>query len=92
LGWYSTKSKPGENPKDIYITVVFHFWPGYIKERIENENLEVYITGGATQKLMMTKGTDKNLKMYGATYRVINPITDGMTIDELCNVIIHELS
>lgn len=85
LGWYTTRSKPKETPKDVYICVVYHFWPGHIRERADDNNLHVFIAGGATKELMKLKGKDKNLKMRGATYRIINPIIEGETIDELCN-------
>jgi hypothetical protein len=91
LGWYTTSLKPKETHKDVYITVVYHFWPGHIRERADNNNLRVFIAGGATKELMASKGKDKHLKMKGATYRVINPILEGMTTDQLCEEIVGKM-
>ncbi len=52
IGPYSNNYKPGEIQKNYYTRVLFPFQNFLIPEKIKNDSLEVYLTGGATWEMI----------------------------------------
>jgi len=84
LGWYTTANKPGEQKRDFYMRPVYHYnkyqtGQAYAVANAEqyllNDELDLYIVGGATADILQTKGEIQRgfgLLQEGATYQVVD--------------------
>ena len=93
LGWYTTKNKPAEVVRDFYVTVIYHYNqfqngpqynPIHTADYLLQGALDLYIVGGATDKLLIEHGEvrfQRGLLQDGATYQTI-PILSLIHISE----------
>lgn len=75
LASYTTSYKGEEPKKDFYITVIHRYKNDEIINKLE-DNVEVFIIGGASEKTFQEKGelNKSKLKQKGAEYFIISPI------------------
>lgn len=91
IGPYTTSTKPSEEPKDYYITVVYHsFRPSEIFEKLEKDGIEIHICGGAPQQVFFDRKQKRTLKQSGADYFIINPIIEALDYSEIDKMILAE--
>jgi len=87
IGWYTTAKKPGETRKDFYTQMVYHFDSTKTEENVES-GLSIIFASGASKELLKESGFDTDLKQYGATYRVINPLVKGIPPIDIVKMIL----
>lgn len=79
IGPYTTSTKPAEVEKPYYVQALYPFRKEEILERVDSdEDIEVCIAGGATKEMLSQSGTYDSLGQWGAKYRVIKPIVQGL--------------
>ncbi len=76
IGWYTSTNKPAETRKDYYIFGIHYYHPDEILTKVKDK-VQVHIAGAVSKETLERIGYNDSLKMYGATFRIINPIKDA---------------
>jgi len=84
IGQYTTSYKNLEPDKDFYITIIHRYRNEEIENKLNNE-VEVFIVGGASKERFrqIGKQDDKKLKQGSAKYLIISPITQSNNVPDL---------
>ncbi|HCD1106131.1 hypothetical protein XV92_01780 [Vibrio metoecus] len=103
-GFYTTKTKSYEPPKDFYWQVVFYNVPkdlagseGVInsikvfENTVEDIAVVAYVVGGGPRDLFESEKAKIRSDQDGAFYHSISPISDGLDCRQLVNLIIDKL-
>jgi len=98
IGPYANDYKPGEIQKDFYVRTLYPFNTSELKQRIYNDNFEVFLTGGATWEMMIDSSIsitkdfipEDELSLsrlnQQSTYLVV-PFSKALDSDKLINTI-----
>ena len=98
IGPYVNDYKPGEISKDIYVRTLFPFEESELIERIRGKGIQMYLTGGATNKMFsnsslfieksMTAMEDSALNQAGPTskYKVI-PFSKALDTFQIAEIL-----
>lgn len=99
IGWYNNEVKKREVRKDYYVRVLFPFHKDNFWKNFESDSFDVYLSGGATRKMLEESPYAKNKPFtphwedssggrQQGTYRVISPIVNAMDTPEITHKIL----
>ncbi|OMO20925.1 hypothetical protein [Vibrio lentus] len=104
-GFYTTRTKQHEPPKDYYWQVVFYNVPNDLintegrldsvelfENDVINENLVAYVVGGGPRSLFESENAVIRSDQDGAFYHSISPIKNGLDCGQLVNLILQRVS
>lgn len=104
IGWYVNPVKIAEVKKDYYLRVLYPYNIKYFFDRLKADNFSVFLTGGATRKLLETSSYAKNkhfipyddisarLSSKSGLYKVIEPIFNAYDTDKITEKILKGLN
>lgn len=100
IGWYNNPVKEREIRKDYYARVLFPFGKDDFADELRSDNLEVYLTGGATRDLLENSDAATNDEFtpwwedasggsQKGDYRIIRPIVNGFDTYDFSEKVLH---
>ncbi|WP_223511340.1 hypothetical protein [Pseudomonas sp. GL-B-19] len=97
-GWYTSKNKPIEPPRDWYFQVVYYLRPRDVAQEnslkmkifedlLESGSVTGFVVGGASKELLHEHGINR-LDQDGASYRAISPIYQASDCKFMLNAVL----